>query len=96
MPQPRKRDVTMLKEWISREDLGGGIVFSGDDLSPLVKTVYDDAYLNDLMIINNRAGENDSFTKFLSGPVFYLFERLWRYTKVSEFRTSFDNVARSC
>lgn len=82
LPQARKRDVNMLKDWISRPDLGG-IAFSGDDLCPVGKSVYDDMYSEDLTILNNRAGENDPFTRFLAGPVFHGFERIWRYFKVS-------------
>jgi hypothetical protein len=71
-PQARKRDVAMLKGWISRPDLGGGIAFSGDDLSPAGKNVYD----------NIRDGESDPFTRILAGPVFHGCERLLRCMKV--------------
>jgi len=81
-PQARKRDVTMLKDWISRPDLGGGIPFSGDDLSPLKKNVYDDTFVDDIMILNNRAGESDPFTRMLAGPVFHGCEKVLRYMKV--------------
>ena len=74
----------MLKDWILRPDLGGGIAFSGDDLSPMRRSVYDDMYSRDLMILNNRAGENDPFTRFLAGPVFHGFERIWRFFKVGQ------------
>jgi hypothetical protein len=82
LPQARKRDANMLKDWISRPDLGG-IAFSGDDLCPVGKSVYDDIRSQDLMILNNRAGENDPFTRYLAGPVFHGFERIWRFFKVS-------------
>jgi hypothetical protein len=81
-PQARERDVTMLKDWISRPDLGGGVPFSGDDLSPVVKNVYDDTFAGDTMILNNRAGESDPFTRLLAGPVFHGCEKALRCMKV--------------
>jgi hypothetical protein len=81
-PQARKRDVAMLKGWISRPDLGGGIAFSGDDLSPAGKNVYDNIFADDIMILNNRDGESDPFTRILAGPVFHGCERLLRCMKV--------------
>ena len=82
-PQARNRDLAMLRNWISRPDLGGGIAFSGDDLNIGGGSVYDDKYADDLMALNSRVGENDSFTQLLAGPVFHNFERFWRYLKVS-------------
>jgi hypothetical protein len=81
-PQARKRDVTMFKNWISRPDLGGGIPFSGDDLSPVGKNVYDDTFADDIMILKNRDGESDTFTRILAGPVFHGLEKLLRCMKV--------------
>jgi len=82
-PQANRRDVNMLREWILRPDLGGGILFSGDDLSPLRRQVYHDMYSTDLMTLGHRTGENDPFTRLLSGSVFRGFERFWRIFKVS-------------
>ena len=87
IPQARRRDVVMLREWILRPDLGGGILFSGRDLSPLGRPVYHDAYSTDLMTLGHRTGENDPFTRLLSGSVFHGIERVWRVFKVSpQFR----------
>ena len=72
----------MLKNWISRPDLGGGIPFSGDDLSPVGKNVYDDTFADDIMILKNRDGESDTFTRILAGPVFHGLEKLLRCMKV--------------
>jgi hypothetical protein len=83
IPQARKRDVALLREWISRPDLGGGIAFSGDDLNGNGRTAYDEIYSHDLIALHHRVGENDPFTRFLSGPVFHMFERYCRYFKVS-------------
>jgi hypothetical protein len=97
-PQARKRDVEMLKKWISRGDLGGGIPFSGNDLNLVGGSVYDDTSGDDLVILNNRAGEDDTFTRFLAGPVFHKLERLLRYTKVSNFprlARSYENATFS-
>jgi len=74
----------MLKEWISRPDLGGGIAFSGDDLNPNEKSAYHEIYSDDLTTLSHRIGENDPFTRFLAGPVFHRFEKIWRYFNVSQ------------
>ncbi|TVY57299.1 hypothetical protein LSUE1_G009182 [Lachnellula suecica] len=81
IPQARRRDVSMLKEWISRPDLGGGLLFSGGDLNPPGRPVYQNEHSDDLMTLSRRAGENDPFTRLLSGPVFHGFDRLWRLFK---------------
>ena len=72
----------MLKEWVSRPDLGGGIRFTGSDLSPTGKNVYDETFEDDIMILNDRAGERDPFTQMLAGPVFHTCEKVLRYMKV--------------
>jgi len=84
-PQARTRDLTMLREWISRPDLGGGIAFSGNDLNLGGGSVYDDEYRNDLIVLDCHVGENDPFTQLLAGPVFHKLEKFWRYLKVSVF-----------
>lgn len=81
-PQARERDVTMLKDWISCPDLGGGIPFSGDDLSPVAKNVYDNTFASDTMILNDRGGESDPLTRMLAGPVFHAVEKALRFMKV--------------
>jgi hypothetical protein len=91
-PQARKRDVSMLKDWISRPDLGGGIPFSGEDLSPDGENVYNDTFANDLMILNNRAGESDPFTRMLAGPVFHRCEKALRWMKVSQPFGSYEET----
>lgn len=82
-PQARNRDLTMLREWINRPDLGGGIAFSGNDLNLGGGSVYDDRYSDDLMNLTGCVGENDPFTRLLAGSVFHKFEKVWRYFKVS-------------
>jgi hypothetical protein len=83
----------MLKEYISRPDLGGGIPFSGNDLNPIGNGVYDNTSQDDLTILNNRAGENDHFTRLLAGPVFHGVERILRHIKVSN-SVSTDNLVQ--
>lgn len=90
-PPATKRDVTMLREWIARPDLGG-IAFSGDDLDLNGKSVYDAAFLDDLTIIHNRSGENDPLTKLLAGPVFDRCERVLRLFRVSQLPSSCLNM----
>jgi hypothetical protein len=88
MRQAKKRDLLMLREWISRPDLGGGIAFSGNDLNLEEGSVYDDKYSNDLITLTNRSGEDDPFTRLLAGPVFHRLEKIWRHFKVSREGTS--------
>ncbi|KUJ15788.1 uncharacterized protein LY89DRAFT_719498 [Mollisia scopiformis] len=95
MPKARRRDVAMLKEWILSPDLGGGILFSGEDLSPWGKSVYDETHNDDLMIVKSRTGENDTFTRFLAGPVFHLLERFWRRFKKPETSNTEEQVPAS-
>ncbi|KAH8685797.1 hypothetical protein BGZ60DRAFT_523076 [Tricladium varicosporioides] len=79
-PQPRKRDVTMLEDWISQPDLGG-LFFSGPDLSPGRNSLFDKAHSHDLMTLSHRTGENDLFTRLLAGPIFHGLERVFRMLK---------------
>lgn len=102
LPGTRWRDVVMLRDWIARPDLGGGIPFSGKDLYLGGTRVYDDACENDLMLLKNWAGENDHFDKFLAGPVFHGCEKVLRFFKVSvpdaveNVRQVLTNRAGSC
>ncbi|CAG8949478.1 hypothetical protein HYFRA_00007708 [Hymenoscyphus fraxineus] len=80
-PQPRKRDVEMMLDWVRRPDLGGGLLFTGPDLCPLEKSVYRDGVSDDLMILRPRLGENDAFTRLLSGPLFHGIEKVIRCFK---------------
>jgi hypothetical protein len=75
--------VRLLREWISRPDLGGGCGFIGRDLGPEYPTVYDTEFHEDLMVIVDRGGEDDGLTKLLTGPVFYTFDWIVRRFKVS-------------
>jgi hypothetical protein len=88
-PHPKEKDVDLLREWIERPDLGGGCGFIGRDLGPLYPTAYDKMYKDDLLVIADRRGEDDAFTQFLTGPVFYAFDWARRLLKVSEIRLIF-------
>jgi hypothetical protein len=78
----------MLRKWISRPDLGGGIAFSGKDLAP-GKSVYEERGVKDMIILSHRGFENDAFTRFLAGPVFSFFEKyFYRRWKVGGIRSS--------
>ncbi|KAH8685800.1 hypothetical protein BGZ60DRAFT_523079 [Tricladium varicosporioides] len=73
--RPRTTEALLLKDWILRPDLGGGISFSGKDLGPKT-SVYNE--VEDLLTLNPHTGENDLFTRFLTGPVFDRAERVLR------------------
>jgi hypothetical protein len=73
----------MLRDWIARRDLGGGLEFTGDDLGPVESSTYQDVFSGDLITTSHRLGEDDMFTRLLAGPVFHGLERVLRYFKVS-------------
>lgn len=83
LPKARKREIAVLRDWIKTPDQGGGILFSGEDLSPVRRSSYDDSFSTDLMILHNRVGEKDLFTRFLAGPVLDRLERVLEIFKVS-------------
>ena len=79
----KKHDVEIVKEWIIIPDLGGGTIFTGSDLYHEENSVFDSVQETDIMTLHRRAGENDAFTRFLSGPVFRRVEWLLKKFKVS-------------
>jgi len=66
--------------------MGGGCRFLGRDLGNfkhLQPSVYESKYQKDLTILSDNHGEDDIFTKFLTGPVLSVFHWFWSYRKVS-------------
>ncbi|KAG9231967.1 hypothetical protein BJ875DRAFT_443610 [Amylocarpus encephaloides] len=80
-PRARNRDVSLLRSWIQRPDLGGGLEVSGCDLHPMETSVYEPIHSDDLISLGYRLGENDFFTRLLLGPVFHKLERRLRRFK---------------
>src|SRR5277367_2627115 len=74
LSRPKQKDISLLRKWIVRLDLGGGCGFIGRDLGPLYPKVYDNQFKRDLILIGDREGEDNAFTRLLTGPVFYAFD----------------------
>jgi hypothetical protein len=83
LSRPKHKDISLLRKWIVRLDLGGGCGFIGRDLGPLYPKVYDNEFKGDHIMIGGREGENDALTWLLTGPVFYAFDWLVRQFKVN-------------
>jgi hypothetical protein len=81
---PKEKEVSLLREWIARPDLGGGCGFIGRDLGPLHPTVYDEEFQDDLMVLIDRRGEDDALTRLLTGPILHAFDWVVRRFKVSD------------
>jgi hypothetical protein len=82
-PHPELSDISLLREWIEKPSLGGGCGFFGLDLGTESPTVYDDQYKNDLMRVVGTRGEDDPFTKLITGRLFYIFDNILQFFKVS-------------
>lgn len=87
----------MLKAWIARDDLGGGIPFSGADLHPAQELIFATTNNDDILTLSDRFEENDSFSRFLAGPVFHWSEKSWRKIKVRMtcYRKFFEKAQQS-
>ncbi|KAH8589305.1 hypothetical protein B0O99DRAFT_692540 [Bisporella sp. PMI_857] len=80
-PHPELSDISLLREWIEKPSLGGGCGFFGLDLGTESPTVYDDQYKNDLMRVVGTRGEDDPFTKLITGRLFYIFDNILQFFK---------------
>jgi hypothetical protein len=87
--EPRIFELDLLRTWIANSYLGGGCDFLGKDLGGFVQpSVYHDMHRDDLMLLNNKRGEDDILTRFLSGPVLKAFHCcFWRFFKVGSIFT---------
>jgi hypothetical protein len=81
---PKDSDRKMLHTWIDSPSQGGGCGFLGRDLGGFLQpSVYEETHKKDLVTLSARDGEDDAFTRFLSGPVLNVFHKVWRYKKVT-------------
>jgi hypothetical protein len=75
----------MLHTWIASPSQGGGCGFLGRDLGGFTQpSVYEETNGDDLVMLTAEPGEDDSLTRFLSGPVLNVFHWMWRPLKVSK------------
>jgi hypothetical protein len=81
--EPKPSERSMLHDWIHLPSLGGGCGFLGRDLGGITQpSVYDAVHQKDLAILYDSYGEDDLFTKFVTGPLLSLFHWFWQHTKV--------------
>lgn len=82
--QPKTEERNILQDWIdttTRENRAG---FLGQDLrgSELQPSVYQAARRKDLAILSDSHGEDDFFTKLITGPLLRAFHRVREYASV--------------
>jgi hypothetical protein len=84
MREPKQSERKLLHEWIQRPSLGGACGFIGRDLAGFeYPSLYDEVHQRDLFILSDNHGEDDLFTKFVTGPLLSLYHWLRQYTRVS-------------
>ncbi|PVH80028.1 hypothetical protein DL98DRAFT_572143 [Cadophora sp. DSE1049] len=73
--QPKETERSILEQWIARPSLGGGCEFLGRDLGgfPDQPSMYNEKYSKDLAILSDSHGEDDLFTKFITGPLVTIY-----------------------
>lgn len=70
--------------------MGGGCGFIGRDLGGFEQpSVYGEAHQMDLAILSDIHGEDDLFTKFVTGPLLTLYHLVQRHRKVSSCVASY-------
>jgi len=81
IPQPKSSERDTLESWI-KSSSGGACAFLGRDLASIEQpSVYDAIHQNDLAILSDSHGEDDSLTRFMNGPLVTLYHRLFQYWK---------------
>ncbi|CZR66678.1 uncharacterized protein PAC_16579 [Phialocephala subalpina] len=77
--QPKPSERTLLNDWIKSSAMGGGCGFLGRDLGGFEQpSVYENLHQSDLAILCDSHGEDDLFTKFVTGPLLTLYHWVWR------------------
>jgi len=86
IPEPKPSERSMLHDWIKSPSLGGGCGFLSRDLAGIDQpSVYEAIHQRDLAILSDNHGEDDLFTKFVTGPLLSLFHWFWQHVKVNIF-----------
>jgi hypothetical protein len=89
--QPKEKERSILQEWIGSASMGGGCGFLGRDLGGFEQlSVYEAAYQKDLAILSDSYGEDDLFTKFITGPLLTFYHLLCGRSRVSQI--SFPSI----
>jgi hypothetical protein len=84
LPEPKPSERSILHDWIKSSSMGGNCRFLGRDLSGFQQpSVYAAVNQNDLAILSDSHGEDDLFTKFITGPVLTLYHWLRSRSRVS-------------
>ncbi|KUJ17056.1 uncharacterized protein LY89DRAFT_718744 [Mollisia scopiformis] len=74
IPEPSPSERTILHDWIGSPAMGGGCGFLGRDLGGYEQlSVYEDLHQSDLAILSDAHGEDDLFTRFVTGPLLTLY-----------------------
>jgi hypothetical protein len=91
-PKESERDI--LHTWIDSESLGGHCGFLGRDLGGFKQpSAYAKKHIDDLAMLSANWGEDDMFTRFLSGPALDIFHSLWHHKKVDIHLESISPVS---
>ena len=84
LPEPKPSERTILHDWIESSSMGGNCRFLGRDLSGFQQpSVYAAVNQDDLAILSDSHGEDDLFTKFITGPVLTMYHGLLSRSRVS-------------
>ncbi|CAM6002112.1 unnamed protein product [Sphagnum balticum] len=84
LPEPKPSERTLLHDYISSPSLAGGCGFLSRDLAGLEQpSAYAANHQQDLAILSNSYGEDDMFTKFITGPLLTFYHWFWQHKKVS-------------
>jgi hypothetical protein len=90
LPEPKPSERTILHDWIRSSSMGGNCRFLGRDLSGFQQpSVYAAENQDDLAILSDSHGEDDRFTKFITGPVLTLYHWLRSRSRVSIFSPTY-------
>ncbi|KAF8857202.1 hypothetical protein BDZ45DRAFT_674863 [Acephala macrosclerotiorum] len=74
IPEPNPSERTLLHDWIRSTVMGGGCGFLGRDLGGFDQpSVYEEMHQGDLAILSDSHGEDDLFTKFVTGPLLTIY-----------------------
>lgn len=82
LPEPKPSERSILHDWIESSSMGGNCRFLGRDLSGFQQpSVYAAVNQDDLAILSDSHGEDDLFTKFITGPVLTMYHGLLSRSK---------------
>ena len=82
--RPTDQQRQMVQLFIRSKALGGNCQFLGRDLAdePPFMSVFDRNNRRDLVFLGEDNGEDDSFSRLVTGPGLRLFHWIWKHFKV--------------